>query len=110
MYQQKLLTGVVLIDLTAAYHTVSKRGLLYKLIKSIKCRRLVDLIGNMLSDRLFQIEVDPNLNYDMQKKVFSQEKFQKALIKWIVMCDQPFTEPQQHTFSLLQIKQLELTS
>ncbi|KAJ6636741.1 PiggyBac transposable element-derived protein 2, partial [Pseudolycoriella hygida] len=30
--------------------------------------------------------------------VFSQEKFRKALIKWIVICDQPFTEPQQQSF------------
>lgn len=30
--------------------------------------------------------------------VFSQEEFRTALIKWIVMSDQPFTEPQQQSF------------
>lgn len=30
--------------------------------------------------------------------MFSQEKFRKALIKWIIISDQPFTEPQQETF------------
>ncbi|KAJ6640352.1 Zinc finger BED domain-containing protein RICESLEEPER 2 [Pseudolycoriella hygida] len=30
--------------------------------------------------------------------VFSQEAFRAALIKWIVLCDQPFTEPQQQSF------------
>lgn len=34
-------------------------------------------------------------------QVFTQENFRKALIKWIVMCDQPFTEPQQETFVAL---------
>lgn len=31
-------------------------------------------------------------------QVFSQDTFRKALIKWIVICDQPFTEPQQEAF------------
>ncbi|KAJ6642918.1 putative AC transposase, partial [Pseudolycoriella hygida] len=29
---------------------------------------------------------------------FSQEKFRKALLKWIVACDQPFTAPQEEAF------------
>lgn len=54
-FQKMLKTGVVLIDLTAAYDTVWKSGLLYKLIKAVPCLRIVDMIANMLSDRLFQI-------------------------------------------------------
>lgn len=46
---------MVFIDLTSAYDTVWKRGLLYKLIKAVRCLRIVDMIANMLSDRLFQI-------------------------------------------------------
>lgn len=45
----------MLIDLTAAYDTVWKRGLLYKLIKSIPCLKTCDLICNMLSDRVFKV-------------------------------------------------------
>lgn len=54
-YQHQLKTGVAFIDLTVAYDTVWKRGLLFKLTKVVPCLRLVDTIANMLSDRLFQI-------------------------------------------------------
>lgn len=32
------------------------------------------------------------------EQVFSQEKFRKALLKWVVVCGQPFTEVQQDAF------------
>ncbi len=57
-FQNKLKTGVVFIDLTAAYDTVWKNGLLYKLIKAVPCLRIIDMIANMLSDRLFQIPLN----------------------------------------------------
>lgn len=31
-------------------------------------------------------------------QVFSQEKFRAALLKWIVVCDQPYSEPQREAF------------
>lgn len=37
----------MLIDLTAAYDTVWKKGLLYKLIKEIRCLRIVDMTANV---------------------------------------------------------------
>lgn len=54
-FQRQLKTGVVFIDLTAAYDTVWKKGLLYKFIKAVPCLRIVNIISNMLSDRLFKI-------------------------------------------------------
>lgn len=54
-FQRQLKTGVVFIDLTAAYDTVWKKGLLYKLIKIIPCLRIIDTVANMLTDRLFRI-------------------------------------------------------
>lgn len=54
-FQRKLKTGVVFIDLTAAYDTVWKKGLLFKLIKVIPCLQICDLLNNMLSDRLFNV-------------------------------------------------------
>lgn len=54
-YQKGLKTGLVLIDLTAAYDTVWKQGILYKLISVIPCLEICDLVCNMLSDRMFQI-------------------------------------------------------
>lgn len=39
-------TGVVFLDLTAAYDTVWKRGLMYKLSKVIPCRKTLSLLMN----------------------------------------------------------------
>lgn len=57
-FQRKLKTGVVFVDLTAAYDTIWKRGLMYKLLKVIPCLTICDLIGNMLSDRFFQVHMN----------------------------------------------------
>lgn len=54
-YQRKLKTGAVFIDLTAAYDTVWKKGLLFKFIKAVLCLQMCNMISNMLSDRLFQV-------------------------------------------------------
>lgn len=34
-------------------------------------------------------------------QTFSQENFRKALLKWVIECNQPFTEPQQDAFVAL---------
>ena len=54
-FQKRLKTGVVLIDLTAAYDTVWRNGLLFKLIKAVPCIRICNIISSMLRDRLFQV-------------------------------------------------------
>ena len=61
-YQNKFKTGVAFIDLTSAYDTIWKKGLLYKLLKALKCRRLCDLIMNMLSDRHFQVFLNSDVS------------------------------------------------
>lgn len=54
-FQRRLKTGVVFVDLTAAYDTVWKKGLLYKLLKVIPDLTICDLLCNILSDRIFQV-------------------------------------------------------
>jgi exonuclease III len=54
-FQKCLKTSVAFVDLTAAYDTVWKQGLLYKLIQVVPCRTTIQLIGNMLSDRKFNV-------------------------------------------------------
>jgi hypothetical protein len=54
-FQQKLKTGVVFIDLTAAYDTVWKDGLMLKFIRLVPCVLLSNLLSNMLSNRFFQV-------------------------------------------------------
>ena len=57
-FQRRQKTGVVYIDLTSAYDTVWKRGLIYKLFKVVKCRRMCDFVMSMLSDRYIQVYVN----------------------------------------------------
>lgn len=56
-FQLKLKTGLVLVDLTAAYDTIWKKGLLYKFLKVIPDLTLCDLICNTLSDRFFRVHL-----------------------------------------------------
>lgn len=54
-FERQLKTTAVFVDLTAAYDTVWREGLLYKLLSKIPCTKTVSLINNMLCDRSFQI-------------------------------------------------------
>jgi hypothetical protein len=48
-------TGVVFIDLTAAYDTVCRDGLVLKFMLVVPCAKLTKLLNNMLSNRFFQV-------------------------------------------------------
>ena len=56
-FQRHQKTGVAFVDLTAAYDTVWKDGLLYKLYNAIPCGHVVKLIESMLSNRMFRVFV-----------------------------------------------------
>ena len=53
-----LKTTVVFVDLSAAYDTVWRHGLLLKLSEAIPCIKMVSLIDNMLSNRFFQVYIN----------------------------------------------------
>lgn len=57
-FEKGLKTAVVLIDLSSAYDTVWRLGLLYKLIKTIPCDSFMSLINEMLSNREFVVHVN----------------------------------------------------
>lgn len=65
-FQRKLKTGVVFVDLTAAYDTVWKKGLLYKFLKVIPNLTICDLLCNMLSDRVFQVFMNDSCSSHMR--------------------------------------------
>jgi Reverse transcriptase (RNA-dependent DNA polymerase) len=54
-FQYKLKTGAVFVDLTAAYDTVWREGLLLKFGQTILCSKLFALMNNMLSNRFFRV-------------------------------------------------------
>lgn len=53
-------TGTVIVDLTAAFDTVWRKGVLYKLIDVIHFQTTVRLINNMLNNRVFQVFLNGN--------------------------------------------------
>ena len=55
-FEQKQKTGVVLVDLTAAYDTVWHQALALKLLTTIPDRHLVRFIINILSNRSFKLK------------------------------------------------------
>jgi hypothetical protein len=56
-FQNKQKTVTVFVDLSAAYDTVWRVGLLSKFIQVIPCRTLSHLLNEMLSDRLFTVHL-----------------------------------------------------
>ena len=76
-FEKLLKTSCVLIDLTAAYDTVWRDGLIYKLLKVIPCRKTCGLINNMLSYRLFKVHLGD--------KVSSKHKLSNGLAQGSVL-------------------------
>jgi hypothetical protein len=54
-FERKLKTGTIFIDLTAAYNTVWKDGLMLKFLRVVSCSKISRLFNNMLSNRYFQV-------------------------------------------------------
>lgn len=57
-FQNKMKSGVVFLDLSAAYDTVWKRGLLLKLAKNLRCKATLRLLEQILSDRSFKVNMN----------------------------------------------------
>lgn len=57
-FENRKISMAVFLDLSAAYDTVWREGLLLKFISAIPCVKLTNLIGNMISNRNFQIFSD----------------------------------------------------
>jgi hypothetical protein len=54
-FQHQLKTGAVFVDLTAAYDTVWREGLVIIFLEDVPCLKLFNLLNNMLSNRYFQV-------------------------------------------------------
>lgn len=54
-FQKKYKTTAGFVDLTCAYDTVWKEGLLIKLYSLVPCKAFLQLMNELLSDRLFQV-------------------------------------------------------
>uniref|UniRef100_A0A1B0DMF8 Uncharacterized protein n=1 Tax=Phlebotomus papatasi TaxID=29031 RepID=A0A1B0DMF8_PHLPP len=54
-FQKGLKTTAVFVDLSAAYDTVWRHGLLLKLAKTVPCKRIINLMTTLLSNRYFTV-------------------------------------------------------
>ncbi|KAL3281617.1 hypothetical protein HHI36_004823 [Cryptolaemus montrouzieri] len=54
-FQCNLKISAVFVDLSSAYDTVWKDGLVYELFEVVQCGKIVKLIENMLSDRRLRV-------------------------------------------------------
>jgi hypothetical protein len=65
-FQRKLKTGVVFIDLTVAYDTVWRDGLMLKFMLVVPYAKLSSLMQNMLSNRFIQVFLDDIAVYGVE--------------------------------------------
>ncbi|KAJ3581045.1 hypothetical protein NHX12_017113, partial [Muraenolepis orangiensis] len=56
-YEEGMVTGVVFVDLSAAYDTVNHRRLLSKILETTRDTRLTELIESMLENRHFFVDL-----------------------------------------------------
>jgi hypothetical protein len=54
-FERKLRTGTIFIDLTAAYDTVWRDGLMLKFMRVVSCSKISRPLNNILSNRYFQV-------------------------------------------------------
>ncbi|KAI5720173.1 hypothetical protein M8J77_002972 [Diaphorina citri] len=66
-FQRKLKTSLALIDLSAAYDTVWRQGLLFKFLRVIPCMKTLTLLNNMLVNRPFKVVMGNSIS--SQKKL-----------------------------------------
>jgi len=66
-FQNKKKTTAVLIDLTAAYDTVWREGLLFKLLKTIKCLTFYKLLNEMLTNRSFTVHIGSDIRPEVRQ-------------------------------------------
>lgn len=82
-FEKGLKTGVVFLDLSAAYDTVWKKGLLLKLSRVVRCKKSLTLISSMLSDRCLQVEINDKTS---RKRIINDGLPQGSVLSCVLYC------------------------
>ena len=93
-FELKLKTAVVFLDLSAAYDTVWKRGLIFKLSRIIPCRKTLSILVDMLSDQNFRVEINGKSS---RKRTMAYRRGQYLLVSCIAFTYQRLTQENSST-------------
>lgn len=99
-FQRNLKTGLALVDLTSAYDTAWRHGVLYKSIKIIQCDTLYTLMNNMLSNRHIYVYLDNDVS---RQRTLNDGLPQGAVLSGLLFLlyigDIPFTHSRKFIFA-----------
>ena len=115
-FEAKLKSGVVLVDLTAAYDTVWHRGLASKLHKCIPNRQLVNMIMELIRNRTFTLHVgDSKSRTRSQRNGLPQGSVLAPSLFNIYTSDLPLTQSSKYVYAddiclALQNRSLDILS
>jgi retron-type reverse transcriptase len=96
-YENKKVTGVVLVDLSAAYDTVNHNLLLKKIYKCTNDWYLVQIISSMLRNRRFTVTLNNKWSrWRNQQNGLTHGSVLVPIVFNIYTKDQPITEETKH--------------
>lgn len=99
-FQRKLKTSAAFIDLSAAYDTVWREGMIYKFLQAIPCKIISRLLNNMLSDRTFKVIMGSNISSQRKlKNGLPQGSVLAPLLFNLYIADMPETTSKKHGYA-----------
>jgi hypothetical protein len=99
-FERKLKTGAIFIDLTAAYDTVWRDGLMLKFMRVVSCSKISRLLNHMLSNRYFQVFLgDKSSRWRRLNNGLPQDSVLAPILFNLYMSDIPLTVSKQFQYA-----------